>query len=111
MEGLDNQVMGEPALRAGQWRAKGEFVTRSIAGETIIVPVRGQVGDLEAIYTVNEVGAFIWELIGHGVSIHQIVEAVSNEFEVMPEDAEKDVRQFIGLLEAAGIVEPSDPRS
>jgi hypothetical protein len=86
-------------------------VTRSIAGETIIVPVRGQVGDLEAIYTLNEVGAFIWELVGHGVSIHEIIEAVSNEFEVMPVDAEKDVRQFMGLLEVAGIVEPSYPRS
>jgi len=111
MEGLDNRVMGEAELGAGQWRAKGEFVTRSIAGETIIVPIRGQVGDLEAIYTLNEVGTFIWEIIGRGASINQIIEVVSNEFEVTPEDAEKDVRQFMGLLEAAGIVEPSDQRN
>ena len=33
-----------------------------IAGETIVVPIRGQVGDLESIYNLNEVGSVIWEM-------------------------------------------------
>jgi hypothetical protein len=40
-----------------------DFVTREVAGETIIVPIRGNVGDLNSIYTLNEVGTKIWELI------------------------------------------------
>ena len=38
-------------------------VTREIAGETIIVPIKGRVGDLDSIYTLNEVGTLIWQLI------------------------------------------------
>ena len=37
----------------------GEFVTREVAGETLVVPLRAGVGDLDSIYTVNDVGAAI----------------------------------------------------
>ena len=39
------------------------FVTREIAGETIIVPIRSHVADLDSIYTLNEVGTLIWSLV------------------------------------------------
>jgi hypothetical protein len=86
---------------------KGEFVARAIAGETIIVPIRGQVGDLNAIYNFNEVGTFIWEHIDASTNVRQIVDAVANEFEVTPEEAERDVLQFIASLETAGMIQPT----
>jgi hypothetical protein len=88
---------------------KGEFVSRSIAGEEVVVPVRGQVGDLESIYNLNEVGGFIWKLIDGQTSLRQIVDAVRAEFEVAPEDAENDTLQFITALEEAGMIEASGP--
>jgi hypothetical protein len=88
---------------------KGEFVSRSIAGEEVVVPVRGQVGDLDSIYNLNEVGAFIWKLIDGRTSLRQIVDAVRAEFEVAPGDAEEDTLQFIAVLEEAGMIEPSGP--
>lgn len=93
------------------FRKKGEFVTRSIAGETIVVPVRGQVGDLDAIYNFNQVGAFIWERIDGRKNFTQVVEAVRGEFEVAQEQAEKETSEFIAALEAAGMIEPSDPEA
>jgi len=84
---------------------KGEFVTRSIAGETLVVPVRGQVGDLNAIYSLNEVGAFIWDQFDGPKSLTQIVEAVCGEFDVAREQAEKETSEFIAALEAAGMIE------
>ena len=84
---------------------KGEFVTRSIAGEIILVPVRGQVGDLDAIYNLNEVGSFIWERVDGILSVRQIADAVAAEFEVNSEEAEIDMLRFIGVLESAGVIE------
>ncbi len=89
------------------FRKKGTFVTRSIAGETLVVPVRGQVGDLDAIYRLNDVAAFIWEQCDGRKSVTQVVEAVGGEFEVAPDRAEKDTSEFIAALEAAGMIEPS----
>ena len=96
---------------AVSFRKKGEFVTRSIADEIVVVPVRGQVGDLDAIYNLNEVGAFIWEQIDGRKSVTQVVEAVHGEFEVALEQAEKETSEFIAALEAAGMIEPSDPEA
>jgi hypothetical protein len=93
------------------FRKKGEFVTRSIAGETVVVPVRGQVGDLDAIYNLNEVGAFIWEQVDGRKSVSQVVEAVRGEFDVALEQAEKETTEFIAALETAGMIEASGPKA
>jgi Coenzyme PQQ synthesis protein D (PqqD) len=93
------------------FRKKGDFVTRSIAGEVVVVPVRGQVGDLDAIYNFNETGAFIWEQIDGRKSVTEVVEALRGEFEVAVEQAEKETSEFIAALEAAGMIEPSGPKA
>ena len=93
------------------FRKRGEFVTRSIAGETVVVPVRGQVGDLDAIYNLNEVGAFIWERIDGRESVDQVIEAVREEFEVASEQAKRETSEFITALEAAGMIEPTNPET
>jgi hypothetical protein len=96
---------------AVSFRKKGEFVTRSIADEIVVVPVRGQVGDLDAIYNLNEVGAFIWEQFDGWKSGNEIVEAVCGEFEVARAQAEKEISEFIAALEVAGMIERSGPKA
>jgi hypothetical protein len=86
---------------------KGEFVVRSIAGETLIVPMRGRAGDLDAIYNLNEVGGFIWERIDGKTSVGEIAEAVSNAFEVTVEQAAGDTAEFLGTLASAGMIQAS----
>jgi hypothetical protein len=81
-----------------------DLVTRCVADETIIVPIRSNVGDLDSIYTLNEVGTLIWELMDGKNSISRIVEVISNTYEVKPEEAEKDTLQFINFLEQAGMI-------
>jgi len=81
-----------------------DFVTRRIAGETIIVPIRSGVGDLNSIYTLNEVGTRIWELIDGRTQSSQIVEVIGTEYEVTAEETAKDVAEFLQSLEAAGLI-------
>ena len=38
-------------------------VARVVAGETLIVPIRGKVGDLASIYSFNGTGTLIWKLL------------------------------------------------
>ena len=86
-----------------------EFVTRRIADETIIVPVVGGVGDLDAIFTLNEVGSHIWQLLDAPTTVQAIVESVAASFDVLPGDAERDVVQFLDKLAAAGLIQPLGP--
>jgi hypothetical protein len=83
-----------------------EFVTRRIADETIIVPVVGGVGDLDAIFTLNEIGSCIWRLTEQPTTVHAVVEAICREFDVPADRAERDVVEFLGTLADAGLIRP-----
>ena len=75
------------------------IVSRKIADEFILVPIRQNVGDLESIYTLNEVAARIWELIDGKKKISEIKEKIIEEYEVTPEEAEKDLLVHLQQLE------------
>lgn len=83
---------------------KEECVSREIAGETLIVPVRSHVGDVNAIYTMNELGTMIWNLVDGQTNVGQIAEAICNSYDVAPEKAIEDITDFIHSLEVAGLV-------
>ena len=87
---------------------KSDFVTRSITDETIIVPVRGGVGDLNSIYTLNEMGTRIWELMNDGTDIDKMAETISSEYEVSMEEAKKDVTEFLSSLESVGLIQGNE---
>jgi Coenzyme PQQ synthesis protein D (PqqD) len=86
------------------YRKESGLVTRSIAGETIIVPVRRGVGDLDSIYTLNEVGTRIWQLLEAGPATPEIARVLSREFEVDERVAEADVEAFLGSLLSSRLV-------
>jgi len=85
-------------------------VSRLIGGETLIVPVRGNVGDLASIYSFNEVGSLIWKLLDVPRCSGELAAAVEQEYDVKSERARKDVEQFLNDMLSAGLVEarPSD---
>ena len=64
------------------YERKDSLVTRDLAGEKIIVPVRGKVGDLNCIYTLNTVANEIWQLLDGKRSIAEIVKQLGREYEV-----------------------------
>src|SRR6267378_8560740 len=81
------------------------FVTRQIAGETLIVPVTGHVMDLESIYVLNPVGSRIWELLRSPTTAERIAGIVAGEFAVAPQDAADDVAEFLGSLNTRGLIQ------
>ena len=85
-----------------------ELVTRDVAGEIIIVPIKGHVGDLEGVFTLSEVGAMIWQLIDGQTTVRQLMEVVRNEYDVESSEAGKDVVDFLRSLEDAGLIRASE---
>lgn len=80
-------------------------VSRVIAGETLIVPVRAKVGDLASIYSFNGTGSLIWKLLESPMTVTDLAAAVAREYEVDPDRAEHDVTEFVGEMKAVGLVE------
>ncbi len=80
-------------------------VARVVAGETLIVPIRGKVGDLASIYSFNGTGSLIWKLLESPRTVSQLAEAVVETYDVNPVQAERDVLSFVGEMKAVGLVE------
>ena len=80
-------------------------VSRVVAGETLIVPVRGKVGDLASIYSFNGTGSLIWKMLESPRTMSELVAAVANEFEVERARAEEDEKRFVREVLSVGLVE------
>ena len=80
------------------------LVTRNIAGEIIIVPVRSNVAEIDSIYTLNEVASLVWGMIDGQTTVDQLAAAICTSYEVTPEEAAKDLDEFLGALESAGLI-------
>jgi hypothetical protein len=72
-----------------------DIVTRRTGSEYVLVPVTNDIADMDSVYTLNETGAFIWELIDGKRNIDEIIGAVTLEYEVNYESAREDVQSFI----------------
>jgi hypothetical protein len=81
------------------YKKSDSIVSRKIADEFILVPIRQNVGDLESIYTLNDTAACIWEMIDGKIKVRKIKEKIIEEFEVTPEEAEKDIIEHLQQLE------------
>jgi hypothetical protein len=87
-------------------RRSGDYVTRRIAGETIVVPIRAEAAQLDSVYVFNDVGARVWDLVENGRSADEVTETILREFDVTSERAGEDVSSFLALLTEAGLLEP-----
>ena len=80
------------------------IVSRKIAGEYILVPIRQSAGDLDSIYTMNAVGGRIWELLDGQRSVSDLKDIIVEEFDVSLEEAEEDIKTFLDQLMSMNVV-------
>ena len=83
---------------------KKELIKRQIAGDTILVPVGKTVYDSNGLFVLNELGAFIWEILPDARDEAQICEAVLREYDVSADVAARDVAEFVQKLRKMGII-------
>jgi hypothetical protein len=79
-------------------------VTREVAGETIAVPVRGGVGDLDGLFTFNQVAADIWQLLAASHTAEEVAVWIQGRYEVSEEQARVDVGHFLEELRSQGLI-------
>ena len=83
---------------------KKELIKREIAGDTILVPVGKTVYESNGLFVLNELGAFIWDILPQAETAADACRAVLAEYEVSEAEAEKDVAEFLASLEKLGII-------
>jgi hypothetical protein len=80
------------------WARSERMVGRSVAGEFVIVPLRGQAADIDSVYSLNAVAAFIWERLDGQTPGHLVVRQMVERFEVEEPEATADYLFFVERL-------------
>ncbi len=81
-----------------KYKKADSVVSRSIAGETILVPIRGKLADMQKIFALNNVANFIWQRLDGEKNLSDILNDVLNYFDVEQNQAETDIQDLISDL-------------
>ncbi len=81
-----------------------EIVPRKIAGDMILVPVRGELAEMQQLFVLDEVGELVWAAMDGKLSIAEIVTQVVAQFEVDESTASRDLLEFVSELAELGLV-------
>ena len=83
---------------------KDNYVLTKVVDSYIAVPVGSGNVDLNTIISLNETGAFIWNLMKEDIEKEAVIEAMLNEYDVNREQAEADVEKFISQIKEADLL-------
>jgi hypothetical protein len=86
---------------------KKDLVARKIAGEMVVVPIRGRLADMEKIYALNEVAEFVWERLDGSRGLEQIAGDMAECFDVAPDVALADAQEMVCEMISEGLLEPA----
>jgi len=87
------------------YQKRDEIIARKIADETILVPIRGKLADMQKIFSLNPVAAFVWTQLEQGVVVKDILSMMIDEFDVDEKTAEQDLLELINAFLAENLVE------
>lgn len=88
-----------------RFRQDPTIVSRDIAGEMVLVPIRQKAGDLESVYTLNTTASFVWERLNGERTLEEIKEELLERFEVDEDEAERDMVELVAQLESIGAIQ------
>lgn len=83
---------------------KKELIKRSIAGETVLVPVGRTVYEANGLFVLNELGDFLWERLPEAENEEQLLASILEEYEVDEQTARRDLRAFLDKLKQMEIL-------
>lgn len=80
------------------FRRSTDVVCRQVGHESILVPIRNNVGNLDFVYTLSPVAARIWQLMDGVRTADEIVETICEEYDVDRDTALNDLAALVADL-------------
>ncbi len=87
-------------------KLKENFLLRQVAGSWVVMPIGQEMLDFNGMLTLNETGAFLWQKLEEGADLEGLVAALTGEYNVSPEEARADAKEYCDSLIQAGCLEP-----
>jgi hypothetical protein len=70
--------------------------------DSILVPIHQDVANMDSIYTLNSLGAFIWEQLDHPATQGALQSAILGEYDADPDVLSADIHRFLREMTTIG---------
>lgn len=94
----------QPPEKQVRYRIREGYSLREIAGEYLAIPVLLSDDADSKVAILSESGQFLWEQLREEKTPDELVRAVTDEFDVSAEEAERDIKEFIEQLKINQLV-------
>jgi len=71
----------------------------------MVVPVGNELIDLNAMITLNESGAFLWNMLLEDCTEYELIEGMLKEYDIDMKTATEDIREFLDNLRKIGALD------
>lgn len=99
-ERIDFWHSAQMRARNAKYYVRPGYVLRDIAGESLLIPVAVNDGISGKVGIVSPVGGFLWKLLQKEQTFSDLLKAVLQEYDVSPEEAKWDIRDFLQQLDS-----------
>lgn len=86
-------------------KIKNGFILRTVASQNLVVPLGENTMNFNAAITLNESAAFLWNLLNEEQTEENLVNALTEEYDIDEETANADVKVFLDVLKEHEILE------
>ncbi len=89
-------------LSETRYERNPDFIYRKIVDESVLVPIHHDVADMDCIYTLNGMGAFLWERLAQPATQAELEAAVLVEYDADLEVLVTDLEKFLVEMTTIG---------
>ncbi|MBR2338364.1 MAG: PqqD family protein [Clostridia bacterium] len=86
-------------------KIKEGFVLRRVMGKAVVIAAGNAGETFHGMIKLNDTAADVWQWLSEGCDIAQIVQKITEKYDVSAEKATADVHTLLDKLRAEGIVE------
>jgi hypothetical protein len=76
-----------------------DVLFQEVGGEMVLLDMAS-----ENYFGLDSIGARIWQMLGEGLNLAEVVASLFEEYEIDAETLETDVCEFIDSLQEAGLI-------
>ena len=81
------------------------FVLRQVAGTWVVLPLKQDTVNFNGVIRLNNSGALLWQQLEKDSDRQTLIQTLTGQYHVSPEQAAKDVEEFLQILKKVGCLE------
>lgn len=86
-------------------KTKKGFMLRSVGGRHVVVAVGKASEEFNGLITLNDSGAFLWELLSQGIEYEDLLKKMLETYDVTEMTAKAGLDRFLENVRGAGLID------